>query len=159
MSREPPLGHAGEGRDFPDTFHAALFASLLLAAGVTAGIVLLVAAEVFFVKAFLKQNAQRGKRRVLFFNNKGSMLDFLPIVVFAVVLIVVFFWSRTVWADIPYAIHKDFTVTTGVVVTGNPGGAGDGLETREFDLQDFKTGQIIRLLVIRDKRIPPSLSL
>ncbi len=126
---------------------SALLNYILFAAAVLVIIVLLVIGTFFQLKTFLTQNARQEDFKLLFFHNKGSIVDFIGIV-FAVILFVVFlFWSRRVFADIPHAINKDFIVATGVVVSQNAAGREDVGETRGFEIQDLETGEIINLLV------------
>lgn len=120
---------------------------LILAGAVILGIVLSIMGEVYLTKVFIKQNAEQSGYRILFFNNKESIIDFFGIIAVSVVLLLILFWSRNVLADIPNAIRRDFQVTTGIVVGQDAAGLENVGENRGFELQDLKTGEIINLQV------------
>lgn len=120
---------------------------MLLAGATILGIALSVIGGIYLVKAFLLQNAEQTEFKFLFFNNKESIIDFIGLILVAVILALILLWSRNVWADVPYAINKDFSRTIGIVVSQDAAGRDDVGEARGFRLRDIETGEVLNLQV------------
>lgn len=121
---------------------------LLIAGSILMIIVLSVIAEVYQAKAFIKQNKEMSGHKILFFSNKGSIIDFTGIFAFAVIIIIALHGLPDIIADIPYAINKEFSVTKGIVVGQNAAGLDDVSESRGFELKVLESGEIINLYVV-----------
>lgn len=103
--------------------------------------------EVRFIRVFLKQNREKQNIHFLFFHNKGSLIDFGGVIVFAIILMAFLISFSKIVMDLPYMLKQDFSSVTGVVVGQNASGRDDVYEDRGFELQDLKTGEILTLQV------------
>lgn len=133
--------------DYSKFYSSIMIHYLSLLVAIIIGLVLVICADVFCIKAFLKQNAVETETKIWFFSNKGSLIDFLGVIVFIIVALLILFFSRNILADIPNVINKNYVVTSGVVTAHDSSGKDDVAETRSFTLKDFNTGKEVKLLV------------
>ena len=99
-------------------------------AGTILVIILLICGEVFLIKQYLKSK---------------STIELIGIFVFVVLIIVVSYYSKIYFKDIPNVINKNYIVSRGTVIEGNNGGQDP--ETRGFVLKT-DDGEIKRLCVV-----------
>lgn len=93
-------------------------------------IILLVCGDIFLIKRYLKSKSE---------------IELVGIIVCIVAIIIVAYFSRNFFKDIPNVIGKNYTVSTGTAYGWNT--AGQEPEARGFEFQK-DDGEIIKLQVI-----------
>ncbi len=129
----------------PETNILVIYFGLLLA--VVLCVAFCIWAIPHFTKIFLSSGTGNNEDVTISSLNKERIIDLIPIILVVILLFVILFYSRNIFADLPYAINKDFSTVTGVVIGHSSAGNEDTWDTRSVTIKDIETQEEIKLLL------------
>ena len=115
--------------DYSNYHFSIIFEYFISFLGVLLSIIFLICGIVYLLKQYLQSK---------------NVVEFIGIIACAVVIIVIAYFSRNYFKDIPNIVIKNYTITYGVVVEGDNGGRNFNTRGIVFKKED---GEIVKLVV------------